>query len=115
MPRRKFPNTLRRVSMDAVNARKEYRDRFDRSIGSGSRLGKVSLESYPTFYDASADEVVEASREHYHAHEAEYYDLALIDAHLEGVVINTPSPLTIGMRPEEALAEPPQTPPEPAS
>jgi hypothetical protein len=99
--------------MDAVHAQKEYRDRFD-SFRSGSRLGRVSLESYQTFYDASADEIVAASGEHYHAHEAEYYDLALIDAYLEGVTINVPNPLVIGRQLQAEAPAAPETPPKAA-
>jgi hypothetical protein len=54
------------------------------------RLGKnaFKLEEAREYADESIQRVLAANREHYLDHQAEYHELAVIEAHLDGVEIN---------------------------
>ena len=43
---------------------------------------------------------LQAAKEHYAHHADEYFDLALMDAHLDGIKINVEQPLEIGQKVE---------------
>lgn len=109
MKPRKYEGTLRRVEMDAKRGMQAYKEVL-RNEARGTtpyvvapRMGKISLESSTEWdFRASSSEAIRAANnEHYHAHESEYHDLAVMEAHKEGVDVNLQQPLVIGDKKQE--------------
>jgi hypothetical protein len=118
MPRRKHEGTLRRVAMDAQNNYSEYKRHHKLEDDYIARhpdevreyleptLGQAATGRLFSWGDWTQDNVervsskrdTAAGAKHFKEHEAEYHDLAVIDAHLEGVTINVQQPLEIGQK-----------------
>lgn len=112
---RKNPNTLWRVQRDANIANEALRRtlRYEEKHGKKQPNplpdvpGELSVEG-STEWDlrvAPSAELVKAIKGHYHAHKAEYQDLATIQAYIEGVELQLEQPLVIGARKEKDPSE----------
>lgn len=105
MVQRKNPDTLWRVKKDSEIGMREYRSRLKHEArsdkpqhGSPTHLGRVSLESTPMWdlKRATSAQLGEAIIEHYQKNSSYYYELAVIQAHIEGIELNLEKPLVIG-------------------
>ena len=74
----------------------EHPDRYKREVeelgGMAIRLENIKNHTY-------SKKQAEEARAHFMQNEAAYYDLALMDAHIDGVAITTPQPLQVGQKP----------------
>lgn len=112
--KRKNPNTLWRVDRDIKVANEALR----RTIRYEAKGGKKSNHTpdvpgpltvgKSTEWDlraAPSEDLVEAVVRHYKAHEAEYHDLAVMQAYMEGVDLNLEQPLVIGAKNDKDTSE----------
>ena len=102
MSNRKNPNTLWRIDRDAKQGLVAYNTSLElESLNHvPKKIGDLSLE-HSTLYDlrnSSPSDVRQAAHDHYQAHQDEYHDLAVMQAHIEGVEIKVEDPVVIGKK-----------------
>lgn len=69
------------------------------------RIGKYTLELQNLNSRKESNTEAIKSKKHFEEHAAEYHDLALILAHMDGVTINVQQPLEIGQKVEVKMPE----------